>query len=188
MSAPDRVDQPACVDAVRRWIEEVVVGLELCPFAARPLHAGRVRFAQCTAADPDAVVGALDAELTRLDADPAIDTTVLVLTEALPDFDDYNDFLDIADALLEARGLVGTIQIASFHPDYRFADVAADDASHYSNRSPLPLLHLLREDDVGRAVAAHDDPDGIPERNVARLRALGARALAERLAAVRERR
>jgi hypothetical protein len=159
-------------DETRAWIEEVVVGLDLCPFAAAPLRDGRVRIALSEAREPERLASDLADELRRLDRASAseLETTLLVHPHALRDFDDYNQFLAAADAVLEKLGLVGTIQIASFHPDYCFDGVASDDPANATNRSPHPMLHLLREASVAEAVASHPDPDAIPARNAAKLR------------------
>jgi len=163
------------LEQTRRWLERAVIGLNLCPFA-KAVHAkGQVRFALSHAKTPEALLADLGEELARLrDADPdEIDTTLLVHPRVLRDFLDYNDFLDQADALLAAMDLEGVIQVASFHPDYRFAGTAADDLDNCTNRSPHPMLHLLREDSVARAVAAFPDPDAIVSRNLETLRRLG---------------
>lgn len=160
----------------RRWLERAVIGLNLCPFA-KAVHAkGQVRWVLSEAADPRALLEQLGEELLRLRDTPAeeIDTTLIVHPHVLQDFLDYNDFLDDADALVEAMALEGELQVASFHPDYRFAGAEPDDPANFSNRSPWPTLHLLREDSVSRAVDAFPDPDAIVERNERTLRALGA--------------
>ncbi len=155
------------------WFERVVLGLNLCPFAHRPWREGRVRFTVSEGRDAIALLTDLESELHRLDRQPEIETTVIILADALGDFADYNDFLDPAEGLLVEGGWEGRYQIASFHPDYRFADSLGEhDAADWSNRSPWPLLHLIREDSLARAVADHPDPEGIPEANVRRLRSL----------------
>lgn len=159
----------------RRWLERAVIGLNLCPFA-KAVHAkGQVRYVLSDAREPRELLEQLGEELLRLRDTPAsgIDTTLLVHPLVLGDFLDYNDFLDEADALIEELGLDGVIQVASFHPDYRFAGTDEDDITNCSNRSPHPMLHLLREDSVARAVATYPDPDAIVERNQRTLRALG---------------
>ncbi len=164
------------IAATRRWLERAVIGLNLCPFA-KAVHArGQVRFVLSAATAPEALLEQLGAELLRLrDTPPAeVDTTLLVHPDALVDFLDYNDFLDEADALVEALGLEGVLQVASFHPHYQFAGSLPEDIANFSNRSPHPTLHLLREDSVTRAVEAFPDPDAIVERNIATLRRLGA--------------
>ncbi len=158
-----------------RWLERVVVGLGLCPFAAPVVEAGGLDILVSDARDVDTLTADLDDALQRLAATPAseLETLLLVLEHGLVDFDDFNDFLDVADALLEARGLDGVIQIASFHPDYRF-EGADDDPAHWTNRAPYPTLHLLREASVARAVAAHGDAAAIPERNQRLMRSMSA--------------
>jgi hypothetical protein len=164
------------IAATRRWLERAVIGLNLCPFA-KAVHAkGQVRYVLSDADTPQALLEQLGEELLRLRDTPAetVDTTLLVHPQVLTDFLDYNDFLDDADALVEALGLDGVLQVASFHPDYRFAGTDPDDIGNFSNRAPFPTLHLLREDSVERAVAAFPDPDAIVERNIETLRKLGA--------------
>jgi uncharacterized protein len=160
--------------ATLAWVERVVIGLDLCPFARAPVEAGRVRVLVTACEDPRELLTVLDDALTQLLAEgPAeLETTLIVHPNCLVDFEDYNDFLDPAEGLLELRELLGVVQIASFHPDYRFADVAHDDQANYTNRSPYPMLHLLREASVARAVAGHPDIEAVPAANVARLRAL----------------
>ena len=164
------------VEATRAWLQHAVVGLNLCPFAKAPLVKGQVRIVVCGSADPRRLMDCLCAELDELAAaDPAeVETTLLVHPRALLDFEDYNDFLDAADAVLAERGHEGVLQIASFHPDYRFAEAAADDVSNATNRAPHPILHLLREASVARAVAAFPEASLIYEHNIATLERLGA--------------
>jgi hypothetical protein len=160
----------------RRWLERAVIGLNLCPFA-KAVHAkGQVRYVLSDADTPQALLEQLGEELLRLRDTPAeaVDTTLLVHPRVLVDFLDYNDFLDEADALVEKLDLDGVLQVASFHPDYRFAGTEPGDLGNFSNRAPFPTLHLLREDSVERAVAAFPDPDAIVERNLETLRELGA--------------
>lgn len=158
-------------NAVLQWLENVVIGLGLCPFARPVVAAGKLEIIVSEAEDPDTLIADLDSALARL-TDDGPDTIIVAVANLLQDFADYNDFLDIADALIEARALVGVIQIASFHPDYQFADEPADAVSHYTNRAPYPLLHLLRESDVEQAIAQHPDAEGIPERNIEKLASL----------------
>lgn len=159
----------------RRWLERAVIGLNLCPFAKAVYVKQQVRFVLSEARDTDALLQLLRAELLWLHrADPEqTDTTLIVHPHVLADFLDYNDFLDLADGLVAELGLEGDIQIASFHPDYRFAGTAHDDIGNHTNRSPFPTLHLLREASVERAVAAFPDPEAIVERNIATLERLG---------------
>ena len=152
-----------------------MIGLNLCPFAKAVYVKQQVRFVLSEATTREALRAELDDELALLrDTDPGVlDTTLIVHPGVLADFVDYNDFLDEADAAVEALDLQGILQVASFHPDYRFAGVADDDIGNFTNRSPYPTLHLLREASIDRAVAAFPDPDVIVERNLQTLEALG---------------
>ncbi len=167
-------NQPVIADT-RRWLERAVIGLNLCPFAKAAYVKHRVHIAVSSATTPEMLLEDLARELEDLrDADPAErETTLLVHPQVLADFLDYNDFLDTADAALEALELDGDIQVASFHPQYQFAGTEPDDAENNSNRSPWPTLHLLREDSIEQAVDSYPDVDQIPERNIAMLRELG---------------
>lgn len=159
----------------RRWLERAVIGLNLCPFAKSVYVKQQVRFVLSDAREPARLREQLDVELALLHAADAqqIDTTLIVHPQVLGDFLDYNDFLDEADAAVDALGLRGEIQVASFHPDYQFAGTGYDDVGNCTNRSPFPMLHLLREASVERAVAAFPDPDAIVERNLQTLDRLG---------------
>lgn len=168
-------DSPDPIELTRRWLERAVIGLNLCPFAKAVYVKQQVRFVLSDATTPEALLEQLAEELVLLrDADPeAIDTTLIVHPDVLADFLDYNDFLDNADAAVEALDLQGVLQVASFHPDYRFAGTAPDDIGNYTNRAPFPTLHLLREASVDRAAEAFPDPDAIVERNLRTLDELG---------------
>ncbi len=159
----------------QRWLERAVIGLNLCPFAKAVVAKQQVRYVLSDAATPEALLETLGEELLRLRDTPAeeIDTTLIVHPRVLADFLVYNDFLDDADALVEALDLDGVLQVASFHPQYQFAGSEPDDIDNYTNRAPWPTLHLLREDSVARAVAAFPDPDAIVERNIETLEKLG---------------
>lgn len=167
--------------ATRRWVDGFVIGLNLCPFARRPSASGRVRYAVTPAADAEALLAALADELALLTATPrdVTETTLLVHPHALADFLDYNDFLADADRLLVTLGLRGVVQVAGFHPGWRFAGTHPDAAENGTNRSPFPMLHLLREDSISEV--AGDHLGDIPRRNVALLKKLG-RAEVRRLA------
>ena len=160
---------------VRRWLERAVIGLNLCPFAKAVYVKDQVRIVVSDASTERALLEQLGEELALLRDTPAeqVDTTLLVHPQVLGDFLDYNDFLDDADALIEAMDLDGVLQVASFHPHYQFAGTEPDDAENLTNRAPHPILHLLREDSIDRAVAAYPQPDAIIERNVATMRELG---------------
>ena len=169
------IDEAPELAATRHWLERAVIGLNLCPFAKAVYVKQQVRFVLSDASTPEALLEELAEELVLLrDTDPdQLDTTLIVHPDVLTDFLDYNDFLDNADAAVEALDLHGVIQVASFHPDYQFAGTMPDDISNYTNRSPYPTLHLLREASIDRAVEAFPDADVIVERNVKTLDALG---------------
>ncbi|HEY5971774.1 MAG TPA: DUF1415 domain-containing protein [Pseudoxanthomonas sp.] len=163
------------VAATRLWLERAVIGLNLCPFAKAVYVKQQVRFVLSDATTPEALLEQLAEELLLLRDTPAdeIDTTLVIHPDMLGDFLDYNDFLDNADAAVEALDLEGVLQVASFHPGYQFAGTAFDDIGNYTNRSPYPTLHLLREDSVSRAVEAFPDADAIVDRNIETLDKLG---------------
>ena len=163
------------VARTRQWLERAVIGLNLCPFAKAVYVKEQIRYAVSRAETPEALLADLTTEFQALVAADAaaIDTTLLIHPQVLTDFLDYNDFLGVADAAVAELGLEGVLQIASFHPQYRFADAGPDDVENYTNRSPYPMLHLLREASVDRAVAAFPDAAEIYERNMETLRRLG---------------
>jgi uncharacterized protein len=167
---------PAVIAQTRDWIEKAVIGLNLCPFARAVHVSDRIRYCVSDAQTEEALLADLSRELVALHAaDPGVcETTLLIHPRALTDFIDYNAFLGSAEALVEALGLSGELQVASFHPRYQFAGSAPDDIENYTNRSPYPMLHLLRESSVARAVdAAGDDVHAIGDRNMQTLRRLG---------------
>ena len=181
MSSTTRADasqapeDDAVVAATRRWIERAVIGLNLCPFARAPYLQDRLRISVSRASDVESLAEDLRAELEWLrDADATqYETSLLVHPFVLDAFADYNDFLDVADALLEDMELDGEIQVASFHPDYEFADAPPDAIGNATNRSPYPTLHLLRESSIDRAVDSGIDTDAIYRRNIETLAGLG---------------
>jgi hypothetical protein len=161
--------------ATKEWLEKAVIGLNLCPFAKAVYIKEQIRYVVSEAEAPEALLADLLVELRALAAaDPdQIDTTLLIHPQVLDDFLDYNDFLDVAEAAIVDLGLEGVIQIASFHPEYQFVDTEPDDIENYTNRSPYPILQLLRESSVERAVATLPDTAEIYERNIATMRRLG---------------
>jgi len=168
-------DDDALIATTRNWLEKAVIGLNLCPFAKAVHVKQQVRYVVSTATTPEALLELLMDELQLLsDTDPEqVDTTLIIHPLVLTDFEDYNEFLDVADVALEDLDLVGELQVASFHPDYQFADTDKNDIENYTNRSPYPTLHLLREDSVERAVAAFPEAEEIFEKNIETMRALG---------------
>lgn len=168
-------DDDQIIGATRRWLEKAVIGLNLCPFAKSVYVKEQVRYVVSTATTPEALLEALMDELQLLsDTDPAqVDTTLLIHPFVLNDFLDYNEFLDVADAALEDMQLDGELQVASFHPDYQFADSDPNDIANYTNRAPYPILHLLREDSIERAVDAFPEASEIFEKNIETMEKLG---------------
>jgi len=162
------------IAATKAWIEKDVIGLNLCPFAKPVFQAGQIRYVVSTASTAWTLLSDLANELIYLHETPAAttDTTLLIHPRVMADFFEYNDFLADADAALERLGLVGEIQIASFHPDYQFADTEPDDPSNRTNRSPYPTLHLLREASVEKALETYPNPEEIPARNIETMRRL----------------
>lgn len=174
MDSPESSRRQIVEQQIRRWLEEVVIGLNLCPFAGVPYREGRVRIFVSPAETEELLREHLRNELELIDSKPAseVETTLVVIADMLADFDAYNQFLDEADAVLRNGGWEGEYQIASFHPDYRFHGTAADDAGNLTNRSPWPILHIIREASIDAALADFPDPEMIPERNIQKMRSL----------------
>jgi len=154
------------ITQTRKWVADVVVGCNFCPFARVPVKRGTIHYQVEDAADAPSCLSALRVELQRLDETPAIETTLLIFPEAYPDFEDYLDLVAMAEDLLAAQGYEGVYQVAGFHPDYRFAEAPADDPANYTNRSLYPMLHLIREEGIDQALAHYTDPEGIADRNI----------------------
>ncbi|MDJ0832814.1 MAG: DUF1415 domain-containing protein [Gammaproteobacteria bacterium] len=167
-----KASEKIIVDSVIRWFEQAVLGLNLCPFAHRPYQQHAIHFELSDARDDSACLGDLYLHLRELDHNPAIETLIMICPYHLQQFADYNQFLSLADKLLYEEGWSGVYQIASFHPDYQFADAPAADKANWTNRSPYPLFHLIRESMLSAAIQSHPDPEGIPERNITTLRGL----------------
>ncbi|CAG2143741.1 hypothetical protein LMG26411_02441 [Cupriavidus numazuensis] len=167
--------QDAVIAATRHWLARAVIGLNLCPFAKSVYVKEQVRYVVSNATEAPDVLDDLERELKLLaETDAAqVDTTLLIVPDALGDFIDYNDFLYFAERLLKSLRLEGTLQIASFHPQYQFEDTEPDDIENYTNRAPYPILHLLREDSIARAADAFPDAADIYERNMETVRRLG---------------
>lgn len=160
-------------ESLEQWVRRVIVGLDLCPFAAAPMKAGIVRFAEADCADIDEAVAATAQEIARLAETPANELSTTLL--ALPGWDDFDEFLDLTgavEAFLEFAGIEELFQVVAFHPDWVAEGEDADDPAAGTNRSPVPALHLLRQEEIARAVRGHPDVDGIPARNAALLREL----------------
>lgn len=174
MMMKESEEHKALIAPTRQWLKDVVIGFNFCPFARREFESGRVRYRVAESRKTKLLITALLEELHFLDGHDEIETTLLIFSEGLGDFYDYLDFLGLAQLTLEEVGYDGVFQLASFHPEYVFEGEAFDDASNYTNRSPSPMIHLIREASIERAVAAHRDVDGIPERNQILAREKGA--------------
>lgn len=159
-------------DSVRHWFEKAVLGLNLCPFAHRPYQQGTIHFELSHATNDESCLTDLYHNLQKMDQDETVETIILICADHLQRFEDYNDFLYLVDQLLEQQGWDGDYQVASFHPDYHFADTMADDRSNWTNRSPYPLLHLIRQESISKVAARVDDLDQVPVRNVRTMLAL----------------
>lgn len=165
----------AIIAATQKWVERAVIGLNLCPFAKAVHVKKQIRYVVSSATTPEELVKDLILELEKLAETFAdkIDTTLLIHPHVLTDFLDYNDFLDVVDEVLEELDLADELQVASMHPQYQFADTHENDIENYTNRSPYPTLHLLRESSVDQAVAAFPEADKIFDKNIETMRRLG---------------
>ena len=175
--------EAAIVAATRRWIREVVIGLNLCPFAAAPMERETIRYLVCPERRPEAIYRALLAEMEVFVQLPEeqVETGLFIVPAGLESFDDYLDLLYSAEQAIPEAGLEGVLQLASFHPDYLFEGAPEDDPANYTNRSPYPMFHLIRSEGLARAVARYPDPEQIPERNIRTLRELGLAEMRRRL-------
>ena len=176
------MDKQAVIEHTRRWISSIVIGLNLCPFAQRIFAAGKIRYAVSEARDEKTLFNDLSDELKLLASSPieAIETTLLIHPHVFADFLDYNDFVGVAEELIEELDLLGIVQIASFHPQYLFA-ADPDAAENYTNRSPYPMLHLLREESITAVAGDPAELLAIPPRNIKTLQSLGRAQILEKL-------
>lgn len=160
------------ISNVKTWLNQVVIGLGLCPFAKQAVDQEGVLYHICEETGSQDVLDDVKAQLEYLENNSDTETTLIILTACLQNFDDYNNFLDWVDLLILKGGWEGQFQIASFHPDYCFADVQPDSAENLTNRSPYPLLHILREQSLEKALESYPDADNIPMRNIAKVNEL----------------
>ncbi len=162
------------VETIQQWLDDVVIGLNLCPFAARPRRQKRIRITISQADNEDTLLDDLQQELLRIDNVPAedIETTLLVIPHLLSDFTDYTLFLDLANFQLQRHGWQGQYQLASFHPDYCFAGSDPEDAENLTNRSPYPLIHIIREEQLEQVLRKYPDPEQIPVTNIRKMESL----------------
>ncbi len=172
------------VEETQLWIKNMVIGHNFCPFAAKPFKENKIRYFVSLAEDDVSLVDDVVSELLFLrEADPnSVETSVLIVPDCFDTFDDYNQFIDLLDVILEKLEMEGEIQIATFHPDYCFSDLSHDDVRNYTNRSLYPMFHFIREDSVASARATHSDIDGIPDANMEKLESLGLNRIRKQLA------
>lgn len=168
-------DHQYIINQTKNWIEKFVIKLNLCPFAAVPFTENKIRYVVSKASEIEELAAnlALEFHFLQKHSSDEIETSFLIHPNILQDFYDYNDFLDLTTWMLANMKLEGIIQIAGFHPHYCFAETSPDDVSNYTNRSPYPMLHLLREDSISKATAHYPHTDKIPERNIQLLYKLG---------------
>jgi len=154
------------INITRNWVEQVIVKYNICPFARREVERGSIHYFQVQDQALDRVLQALLDECHLLDSHPQIETTLFIIPIGFEGFYDFLDLVDMANDLLELEGYEGVYQLANFHPDYCFADEKQNAPSNYTNRSPYPTLHIIRESSMELALAAHPDADAIPHRNI----------------------
>lgn len=173
---------------IQTWLEKVVIGLNLCPFAKRPYKQNQVHIVISSANNDDQLLSELSAEINSLISTPITEkeTSIIVVSNHLLDFYEYNDFLDSADYLLKKNNWQGQFQIASFHPDYQFSGTKPDDSENLTNRSPYPLLHILRESSLDKAVDSHPNVDQIPDDNINKMNQLTKTEIAELFAYLKD--
>lgn len=167
------VNKSVCVEQTKQWLRDIVIAHNFCPFAKKELESGRVRFSLCEETQKEKILSALIDECQRLDINPEIETTLIVFSKAMEDFDLYLNIVELADELMNLQGYEGVYQLATFHPDYVFAGSDKTDAANYTNRSPYPLLHLIREESLEQVLESYPDPESIPEKNINKARELG---------------
>ncbi|KAA3621580.1 MAG: DUF1415 domain-containing protein [Bacteroidetes bacterium] len=170
------------INPTRNWVRSVIIGLNFCPFAKREFDRETIRYAVLKGKVEDCLES-LILECDLLNGDETVETTLVILPEGFESFDDFLDFLDLSNDLLHQQGYEGVFQLASFHPDYCFQGVPKDDPANFTNRSPFPMLHIIREASLEKAIAFHPDPEGIPERNIELARQMGEEKLKKLLAA-----
>ena len=160
------LDSQQVIDRTKKWIVDVVIGCNLCPFAANVVKQQSVFYRVEISTDLNDCLNSFDFEMKRLDDDGSIETIFLIFPNAFEKFDDYLDLVSLAEELLKMKGYEGIYQVASFHPLYLFAGSDENDAANYTNRSIYPMLHLLREESIDKALENYKSPENIPERNI----------------------
>jgi len=174
------------IEQTKAWIEQVVIGLQLCPFAAQPFSNKQIEYIVCHEKDTENQLHSLMAALSQLDNNQEIETSLIIFPEPTLSFENYLDLLELAHVLMEEYGYTSTYQLASFHPEYQFENTDSDDASNYTNRSPFPMLHCLRESSIEKVLQTFPQPEKIPQNNIQRTQALGTEKMQHILEGIRE--
>ena len=169
------------IEQTQKWLEDVIVGHNFCPFAKREVIRESIHYEVVEQQDIESCLEALILNCEAMDETPSTETSLLILPNGFSNFEDYLDLLDISERLLEARRYEGIYQLASFHPNYCFDEAASDDPANYTNRSPYPMLHLLREDSIEENLKNINDPEDIPRNNIERARSIGLETLEKQL-------
>ncbi len=172
--------------SIKNWLENIIIQHDFCPFAKRELLRNSIRYYLNESSNTEDTLHNLMDEFIFLDRHPETETTLFIIPQGFDDFDDFLDLVEIANALLEEQHYSGVYQLANFHPDYCFYGSDNNDPANYTNRSPYPLLHLIRENSLERAIANHPDPKGIPARNISYAKELGLKKLQAELEATKK--
>lgn len=173
MSENSASNDQSIIDQTRCWVKNVIVGNNFCPFAKRELERESIRYGVNHTADLESALQAVIDECVHLDNNDATETTLIIFPEGFPDFENYLELVELGESLVADQGYEGIYQFASFHPDYCFAGAEQNDPANYTNRSPYPMLHLIREASMEQALKNYPEPEKIPDRNIERARELG---------------
>ncbi|MFT2092996.1 DUF1415 domain-containing protein [Paraglaciecola sp. 2405UD69-4] len=174
-------DQQQIITSISKWIEDVIIGLNFCPFAKKEVIRDTVRYVVSEQLSIDKALDTVIDELSHLDTNTETQTTLIIFSNGFDDFDDYLNLVEGANHIIEGGGYRGLYQIATFHPEYYFEGEDINDAANFTNRSPYPILHLLREASLEQVLKTYPNPENIPENNIAKARQLGADYFKQRL-------
>ena len=172
-------DNETTITAVKQWLEKTVIGLQLCPFAKSVFDADKIRYTVSNSRDTEALMLELHDELKRLDDVPGLETTLIIINQQLSDFEAFNQTLDYIDDMLDQYGWSGIFQVASFHPYYQFADTKIEDRENWTNRSPYPIFHILRESSLELAIESFPSIVDLPQENIKRMNGLSSQVFAQ---------
>ena len=172
-------DNETIITAVKQWLEKTVIGLQLCPFAKSVFDADKIRYTVSNSRDTEALMLELHDELKRLDDVPGLETTLIIINQQLSDFEAFNQTLDYIDDMLDQYGWSGIFQVASFHPYYQFADTKIDDRENWTNRSPYPIFHILRESSLELAIESFPSIVDLPQENIKRMNGLSSQVFVQ---------